>query len=119
IYTKHARVEFGVPSDQPVPMDFDLLLEGVTKPVQAGDLLHFRVLRDGQPLANQPIQLRGDQLPIGIWRTTDAEGRGTVTAPTAGHWILRGVDLRLSTTRKDSWVSQFITLAFEVAPKEK
>ena len=116
-YTKHARIELGVPSDKPAPMDFDLLLEGVTRPLQVGDTLRFRVLRDGKPLANQPIELRNDQLPFGIWRLTDAEGRAQVQAPAAGHWLLRGVDLRVSTLRPDSWVSRFITLAFDVAPK--
>ena len=116
-YTKHARVEFGVPEPEPVPMDFDLLLEGVTQPLRAGDMLHFRVLRDGKPLANQPIELRGDTLPLGIWRRTDGAGRAEVMAPAAGHWILRGVDLRVSKTRPDSWTSRFITLAFDIGPK--
>lgn len=115
-YTKHARIELGGPAAEPVPMAMDLLLEGPPGPVHVGDLLHFRVLRDGQPLAGQPIQLRGDVLPLGIWRRTDGEGRAQVPAPAPGHWILRGVDLRPSATAPDTWDSRFITLAFEILP---
>ncbi|MEO5732070.1 MAG: DUF4198 domain-containing protein [Rubrivivax sp.] len=116
-YTKNARIELGTPSAEPAPLSMDLLLEGATRPVQVGDTLNFRVLHDGKPLAGQPIELRGDRLPFGIWRTTDAEGRASVPAPSAGHWILRGVDLRLSAARPDTWVSRFVTLSFDVAPK--
>jgi hypothetical protein len=34
--------------------------------------------------------------------------------PLAGHWLLRGTDLRLSDTVPDSWDSRFVTLAFSV-----
>ncbi len=118
-YTKNARIELGPPSSEPAPLSMDVLLEGAMRPLQAGDTLHFRVLHNGQPLAGQPIELRGDRLPFGIWRTTDAEGRASVTAPSAGQWILRGVDLRASPDKPDTWVSRFVTLSFQVAPKAR
>lgn len=113
-YTKNARIELGTPSAEPAPLSMDIVLEGATRPVKAGDTLQFRVLHDGKPLAGQPIELRGDRLPFGLWRTTDAEGRASVGAPSPGQWILRGVDLRLSKDKPDTWVSRFVTLSFEV-----
>ena len=37
--------------------------------------------------------------------------------PLAGRWMLRGVDLRVSPRTTDEWVSRFVMLAFDVAPR--
>ena len=124
-YTKHARIELGAvdgaaaPASLPVAiagLGLDLRLE-TPGPLRAGDMLRAQLLRDGQPLAGLPLELRSDLSPVGIWRQTDAEGRISVTVPLAARWLLRGVDLRASERRTDAWDSRFITLAFEVLPK--
>jgi hypothetical protein len=126
-YTKHARIELGVPEPAapapppaaPAPvvgLGLDLRLE-TPGPLRAGDTLRAQLLRDGQPLAGQPLELRSDLSPLGIWRQTDADGRISVTVPLAANWLLRGVELRPSETKPDAWDSRFITLAFEVLPK--
>lgn len=112
-YTKHARIELGAPSAQPAPLGMDLVVEH-NGAVQAGNVITVRVLRDGAPLAGQAVELRGEVLPLGIWRRSGAQGRLQVTVPTAGHWLLRAIDLRLSPTSPDLWESRFATLAFEV-----
>ncbi len=111
-YTKHARIELGAPSAQTAPLGMDLRIEhaGV---VHAGHTISVQVLRDGQPLAGQAVELRGEVLPLGIWRRSDAEGRFQVPVPTAGRWLLRAIDLRVSSTSADLWESRFVTLAFE------
>jgi len=53
----------------------------------------------------------------GRWHRTDWQGRLTVQPPSAGRWMLRGVDLRLSTTAVDTWESRFISLTFDVAQR--
>jgi hypothetical protein len=73
------------------------------------------VLRDGRPLPDFAVELRGDKLPIGIWRKTNAEGQVQIPAPLPGRWVLRGTDLRLSERESDTWESRFVTLAFEIA----
>lgn len=128
-YTKHARIEVAplsepdapssVPAALPAPipgLGLDLRLE-TPGPLRVGDTLRAQLLRDGQPLAGQPLELRSNLSPIGIWRQTDAEGRISVPVPLAARWLLRGVELRASETRADAWDSRFITLAFEVLPK--
>lgn len=112
-YTKHARIELGAPSERLTPLGMDLLIEH-DGPVQAGDPIAVRVLRDGQPLAGQAVELRGPVLPLGIWRRSDAQGRLQVTVPLAGRWLLRAIDLRVSEQSPDLWESRFATLAFEV-----
>lgn len=118
-YTKHARIELGAgpagPAAAPV-LGLDVRLESPT-PLRAGDTLHAQVLRDGEPLAGQPVELRSDLSTIGLWRRTDAEGRVSIPLPLAARWLLRGVDLRPSATRADAWESRFVTLAFEVLPR--
>jgi hypothetical protein len=118
-YTKHARIELAgdgaMPVPVPVPMSMDALLED--GPARVGQPLHLRVLRDGRPLADFPVELRSELSRQGLWRRTDAEGRVQVTLPLAGAWILRGVDLRLSASRPDEWDSRFLTLAFTVQPR--
>ena len=126
-YTKHARIELdaleapaGAPAAAPLAaiagLGLDLRME-TPGPLRAGDTLRAQLLRDGQPLAGQPLELRSDLSPIGIWRQTDAEGRISVTVPLAARWLLRGVELRPSERRADAWESRFITLAFEALPK--
>lgn len=112
-YTKHARIELGAPSAQPAPLGMDLLIEH-DGAVQPGELITVRVLREREPLAGQAVELRGDVLPLGIWRRSDAQGRLQVKVPTAGRWLLRAIDLRVSPTSPDMWDSRFATLAFEV-----
>lgn len=124
-YAKHARIELGALGGngaqgstggpaRPVPMAMDVLLDD--RAPRVGQTLGFQVLRDGQPLADQTVELRGDSLPVGIWRRTDAQGRATVHLPLAGRWVLRGTELRRSDAVPDQFESRFFTLAFEVLP---
>ncbi len=111
-YTKHARIELSAtPSPQPAPLGMDIVID--SGPVRAGATLVARVLRDGRPLAGLPVELRGEASAIGIWRRSDDEGRISLPVPAAGAWLLRAIDLRLSTERPDTWDSRFVTLAFE------
>jgi hypothetical protein len=74
------------------------------------------VLRDGAPLADFAVELRGVTTLAGQerWLRTDAQGRVQVSAPAPGRWLLRGTDLRSAEARPDQWDSRFITLAFDV-----
>lgn len=123
-YTKHARISLSGPpavasapssASPPAPpaMAMDVEIDAVGH-LRAGDTLRFRVLRDGQPLAGQAVELRGDMSPLGLWRQTDGEGRASVPVPFAGRWILRATDLRLVPDRAGHWESRFVTHAFSV-----
>jgi hypothetical protein len=118
-YTKHARIELNIGSGAsagvPVNMAMDVLLEAPQRTPKRGDPMQFRVLRNGQPLPDLAVELRGDRVALGIWRKTDAEGRVRFPAPLAGRWVLRGTELRLSEREPDTWESRFVTLAFEIA----
>jgi hypothetical protein len=116
-YTKHARIELnpGASAAAPVHMALDVLLEAPQRTPKRGDTLQVRVLRDGQPLPDFAVELRGDQLPVGAWRKTDSQGRVRFPAPLPGRWLLRGTDLRPSEREPDTWESRFVTLAFEIA----
>lgn len=124
-YVKHTRIELGdtqlgAGAMPAAPgLGVDALLETRSRPLRAGDTLRAQVLRQGRPLAGLPVELQSDLSPLGLWRVTDAEGRIEVTLPLAARWLLRGVELRPSTTRADRWESDFISLAFEVLPAVK
>jgi len=120
-YTKHARIELqpGASAAAPVEMAMDVLFEAPARTPRSGDALQFRVLRDGRPLPDFAVELRGDRSPIGLWSKTDAEGRVRFTAPLPGRWVVRGTDLRLSEHEPDLWVSRFVTLAFDVAAVQR
>jgi hypothetical protein len=115
-YTKHARIELnpGAGAAAPVNMAMDVLLESPQRTPRSGEPMQFRVLRNGEPLGDFPVELRGDQSALGIWRKTNAEGRVSFTAPLPGRWVLRGTDLRVSERDPDLWESRFVTLAFEI-----
>jgi hypothetical protein len=117
-YTKSARIELGGSGRRDaLPLAMDVLLDSPRQPIRAGDDLGFQVLRNGVPLADLPVELANSLSPIGIWRKTDAEGRVRIAPPLAGRWLLRGVDLRVSSKTPDEWESWFVTLAFEVAAR--
>jgi Domain of unknown function (DUF4198) len=116
-YTKHARIELNpsAAAAATVDMAMDAVLESPPHTPRVGELLQFRVLRDGQPLPDFAVELRGDRSGFGVWRKTDTEGRVRITAPLAGRWVLRGTDLRVSNDDPDRWDSRFVTLAFDIA----
>jgi hypothetical protein len=117
-YTKFARIELGGAGPRPaLPLAMDVRLDNPREPIRAGDELGFQVFRDGKPIADLPVELVGDLSPLGIWRKTDADGRIRVTVPLAGRWILRGVDLRVSSRSADEWESWFVVLGFEAGPR--
>lgn len=120
-YTKHARIELQGMPDKPTaaePADMAVDVRRVSGPApgstRAGDTLVFEFRRAGQPLVGLQVELRHATSPNGIWHETDAQGRVRVQPALAGDWLLRGVDLRLSTTLPDQWESDFVTLAFSV-----
>jgi hypothetical protein len=119
-YVKHARIEtagtgVAAHSAQPVQgLGLDARIETAERPLRVGMPLRIQVLRDGRPLAGQPVEFRSDLSPAGIWRITDAEGRVEQELPLAARWILRGTELRPAADDPDRWASRFLTLAFEV-----
>jgi hypothetical protein len=116
-YTKHARIEFGGAGTRtPVATGMDVLLDSPRWPIRVGDVLGFRLLLHGAPRAGLPVELVSDRGAPSLWRKTDAEGRVRVSLPLAGRWLLRAVDLRVSAKNRDEWESDFVTLAFDVAP---
>lgn len=134
-YVKHARIQVtgegageaapagSAPAEDAAltaPVDglgMDLRIEHGAAPLRAGDTLRVQLLRDGQPLAGLPVELRSDPGAHSLWRQTDADGRIALPLPLAAHWLLRGVDLRPSATHPDRWDSRFLTWAFEVLPR--
>jgi hypothetical protein len=117
-YVKHARIEFAGSAAQTAPrpsgMGLDVLMLSGLQAVRSGDALAFQVLRDGQPLPDFAVELRGTSPGPGLWLRTDAQGSVRTTAPAPGRWLLRGTDLRIAADNADQWDSRFITLAFDV-----
>jgi hypothetical protein len=117
-YAKHARIDLRGASGpaQPVPMAMDVVLD--ERALRVGQTLSFQVLRDGRPLPDQAVELRGDMSPLGFWLRTDVEGRARIALPLPGRWVLRGTDLRRSEGVPDQFESRFFNLAFEVQPRD-
>jgi hypothetical protein len=118
-YIKSARIERGGSGARAgLPLTMDVRLDNPRTPIRAGDELTFQVLRDGAPIANLPVEFANSLNPLGIWRKTDAQGRVRLAPPLAGRWLVRAVDLRVSSKTADEWESWFVTLGFEVAARE-
>jgi len=126
-YEKHARIEIATrsaPSPGTAPLralavqglGMDARIVSPNGPLRAGEVFAAQVLRDGLPLAGQAVQFVSDLSPLGLWRTTDAQGMVALQLPLAGQWMLRGTDLRVARDDAQRWESRFLTLAFEVLP---
>jgi uncharacterized GH25 family protein len=81
--------------------------------LRAGQPAKFKLLRNGQPLANAAVALHheGDAGPR--FSNTDAQGVVTVTFDTPGPTMLATVYLRPPASGKP-WESEFSTLTFDV-----
>lgn len=113
-YTKSARIDGPRAAPLPVGTAMDVLRSAPSGPLVVGTEAVFQLLREGQPLADQPLELVNERSPVGLWHRTDAQGRIRARLPLAGRWLLRGTELRLSPTDPTRWESQFIAYAFEV-----
>jgi hypothetical protein len=136
-YVKHARIEWWAPSSpstvalaaetsppeasataEASPLDVDVVLMNPTTAPQIGELVEFRVTRQGRPLVQQAVEFRVHASRFGLWRRTDAEGRVRIALPVPGRWVLRGIELTPPPTGTDPlrspWQGLFFTLAFDV-----
>ncbi len=119
-YTKLARVMMsGNLASGDTSQGLDVRVENTNPVLRKGDTLQVQILRDGQPLAGQAMELRNDLSPIGIWRKSDDQGRISFPLPLATRWLLRGVDLRPAPNAPERWDSHFLSLAFEVLEPAK
>jgi hypothetical protein len=114
-YTKSARIDGPRAAPLPVGTAMDVLRSAPSGPLVVGTEAVCQLLREGQPLADQALELVNERSPVGLWHRTDAQGRIRAKLPLPGRWLLRGTDLRLSPSDPTRWESQFITYAFEVA----
>lgn len=97
---------------RPVGHALEIVVLG-TEPIRVGAEARFRVLRDGQPLAQFPVEFVSDQSPLGVWRQSDDKGELSLRLPFAGRWLLRGTDLRVDERNPARWQSRFVTLLLE------
>jgi hypothetical protein len=122
-YVKHARMEW-FPDPQaaesappePAGMGMDALLLLPLRAPRVGDELEFQVLKDGKPMPNFSVEFRQHASRFGLWRRTDEQGRVRLRAPSAGRWILRGIELTPPPPLPADarWQGLFVTLAFDV-----
>ncbi len=115
-YTKSARIDGDAAEPLPTGTPMDVLRLAPTGALRVGNEATFKVLREGQPLPNFPVELINQRSPIGLWYRTDAEGLVRARLPLPGRWVLRGTDLRVSPDKPDRFASQFVTYAFAVRP---
>jgi uncharacterized GH25 family protein len=117
VYAKHAKtfVRVGDPKEdrswaEPAGMDLEIVPEKDPSTLRAGDDLPVRVIRQGKPAASFPVGLVREGDAHGTLKSTDAAGRVTFRLDRAGHWMLRGTDLRRSAKPQTDWESDFTTL---------
>lgn len=114
-YRKLARYEAGPPTPalrqlQGLPLELVVLGQD---PVRARQALSVRLLRDGKPLPDFPLEFISERSPVGIWRTTDAAGETSLVLPFGGRWLVRGV--LLWPVDGERWSSDFVTIAVTAA----
>ena len=124
-YVKHARVEWfpdpdAVEPEPPAPsgMELDALLLSPLRAPRVGEELEFLITKNGQPMTNFSVEFRHHASRFGLWRRTDENGRVRLRAPSAGRWLLRGIELTPPPQDRpqDRWLGLFIALSFDALP---
>lgn len=116
-YTKLARIMMGGNlASGDTSHGLDVRVENTSPVLRVGDTLQLQVLREGQPLPGQMMELRSDLSPLGIWRQSDAQGRISFPLPLAARWLLRGINIRPAPADPQRWESDFLTVVLEVLP---
>jgi Domain of unknown function (DUF4198) len=123
VYAKQARLlmpgEGGAmpPAGTVFAQGLDLRFGDAAWP-RAGDRVRFQVLRDGKPVAGQPIEIQHDGTPARGWQVSDEGGWVSFPVPLPGLWMLRGTVLQTPQLQpaggEGPWQSSFLTLVFEV-----
>ena len=122
-YVKHAAtfVRVGDRADSgwvaALGMGFELLPLSDPTGIVAGGSLGLRVLRDGRPLAGQPVTIRRESSEQATVVTTDADGRTTLSFPADGRWLVAATELRRVRRAGLEWESDFATLTLAVAAR--
>jgi uncharacterized GH25 family protein len=120
-YTKHQKtfVRVGTPPEadhswsEPVGIALEIVPEQDPTAVRAGDDFAVKVLKNGKPLADFPLNALAGGETKGETRTTDSSGRVVFPLGKAGFWLLRGTEVRKSTQAGTDWESDFTTLTLE------
>lgn len=115
-YVKSARIDGPESASLPTGNAMDVLRIAPAGALRAGSEAGFRVLREGQPLADFPVELVNARSPLGLWSRTDANGELRVRLTLPGRWLLRGTDLHVSPSDPERFASRFIAYTFEVLP---
>jgi uncharacterized GH25 family protein len=100
---------------EPVGLALEIVPVSDPTRVAAGSKLALRVLRHGQPLADQPVvaQAAGRD---GVLAQTDGDGRVTFSIDRPGAWLIKSTALR--PTPAGEWESEFTTLTLSAQPPD-
>jgi uncharacterized GH25 family protein len=119
-YRKFAKIEASYASSntdgrtRPLGVGLELVRQSPLQNIRIGDELTWKLLRDGQLVIGQPVELLGENVPVGIWSQTDEAGMVKFRAIAPGAWLLRTTELRPPSSDNKSWESRFATYAFSV-----
>jgi hypothetical protein len=114
-YVKSVRFDGGsVAEPKPTGIAFDVLRIKPAGAPKVGAEASFQLLRDGQPIADFPVEFINEASPLGLWQRTDAQGRVSMRLPLPGRWLMRGTELRPPADAQAPWLSWFIAYSFEV-----
>ena len=121
-YSKHQKtfVRVATPPaadhswSEPVGIALEIVPEQDPTVVRAGEEFSVRVLKNGKPFPDFPLNAVAGGETKGETRKTDSAGRVSFRLEKAGPWLLRGTDVRKSTRTEADWESDFTTLTLEV-----
>jgi hypothetical protein len=123
VYRKFVRIELPAPQGREVvdlaalrrPRAFALeLVPAGGRPLRAGEESEFLVLSGGRPAAGLPVEFVSRRSPLGIWRTSDAEGRVRLVLPFGGEWLLRTTVIDVPAAESEPWHSRYASLTVAV-----
>ena len=121
-YVKHAAtfVRVGERADSgwvaPLGLGFELVPLADPTGVAPGGTLAVRVMRNGAPVAAQPVTLRREGDTTLTVLVSSVDGRVTARLGASGRYLLAATQLRRTSRANLEWESDFVTLTLATTP---
>lgn len=99
---------------EPLGFSIEIVPDVDPSALRVGEIFAVRVLKRGSPFGGFRLAFVSEGEKSHVVRATDADGHASIVPDRPGKWLVRGTDLRRSTSPDLEWESDFVTMVVNV-----